>query len=48
MCYLSNVVIDRNVGVVVAEDAARAWVNLAAKDDLVASVGEAKIATATA
>jgi hypothetical protein len=33
--------------VVVSEDAARAWVDLAAKDDLVASVGEAKI-TATA
>ena len=48
MGYLSNVVIDRDVGVVVAEDAARAWVNLAAEDDLVASVGKAKIATATA
>jgi hypothetical protein len=48
MCYLSNVVIDRDAGVVVSEDAARAWVDLAAEDDLVASVGEAKIATATA
>jgi hypothetical protein len=48
MGYLSNVVIDGDVGVVVAEDAARAWVDLAAKDDLVASFGEAKIATAAA
>jgi len=43
MCYLSNVVIDQDVGVVVAEDAARAWLNLTAEDDLVASVGEAKV-----
>jgi hypothetical protein len=48
MGYLSNVVIDRDAGVVVAEDAARAWVDLATEDDLVASVGEAEIATTTA
>ena len=47
MGYLSNVVIDRDVGVMKAEDAARAWVDLAAEDDLVASVGKAEIATTT-
>jgi hypothetical protein len=48
MGYLSNVVIDRDVGMMKTEDAARAWVDLAAEDDFVASVGEAEIATATA
>jgi hypothetical protein len=48
MCYLSNVVIDRDVGVVVAKDAARAWVNFTSKDDFVAGVGEAKVASSSA
>jgi hypothetical protein len=47
MCYLSNVVIDRDAGVVVAKDAARAWVNLATENDFVAGVSEAKVASAT-
>jgi hypothetical protein len=48
MGYLSDVVIERDMWVVVAEDAARAWVDLAAEDDLVASVGEAKVASSSA
>jgi len=48
MGYLSNVAIDGDVGMVVSEDAARAWVDFAAEDDLVASVGEAEIATSAA
>jgi hypothetical protein len=48
MCYLSDVVIDRDVGVVIAEDAARAWVDFTAEDDFVAGVCEAEIAASSA
>jgi len=48
MCYLSNVVVNRDVGVVVAEDASGAWVDLAAEDDLMVGVGEAEVASASA
>jgi hypothetical protein len=48
MCYLSNVVIDRDVGVMKTEDAARAWVDFTAEDDFVAGVCEAEVAASSA
>jgi hypothetical protein len=46
--YLSNVVIDGDVGVVVSEDAARAWVNFTSEDDFVSGVCEAEVASSSA
>jgi hypothetical protein len=48
MGYLSNVVIDRDVGVVVAKDAARAWVNFTSEDNFVSGVCKAKVASSSA
>jgi hypothetical protein len=48
MCYLSDVVIDGDVGVVVAQYASGAWVYFASENDLMAGVGEAEVASASA
>jgi hypothetical protein len=48
MGYLSNVVIDGDVGVVVAKDAARAWVNFTSENNFVAGVCEAEVASSSA